>query len=83
MAFLVVGLAWSAQSRAEGEVKVAVVTPAQEQAVRLPAIKLGGIRGGNILMITENGTEVVKPAMLAQRQLIARPSQFSDFCSTH
>lgn len=84
MAFLVVGLAWSAQSRADDEVKVAAaVTFAPAPTVRLPAIKLGGIRSGNVLMITENGSEVVKPATLAQRQLMAKPSQFSDFCSTH
>lgn len=82
MAFWVVGLAWSAQLRAEDEVNLAIVTPAQEQPVRLPAIKLGGIRSGHVLMITENGSEVVKPATLAQRQLIARPSRFQDFCST-
>jgi hypothetical protein len=83
LAFSVLGSVWSAHARADDEAKPAVIAArAPEQVVRLPALKVGGIRSGYVMLITESGTENVKSAVLAQRQM-AKPSPFSDFCNTH
>jgi hypothetical protein len=85
LAFFALGLAWSAHSRADDESKtviaaVVAAAPAHEQVVRLPALKVGGIRSGQVLMISDSGTEIVQLTVLAQRQM-SKPSPFPDFCA--
>jgi hypothetical protein len=82
---VVLGLSWSATASAEEAAKpekVAVATPVPAQRVRLPALKLGGIRSGHVLMITESGTENVRATMLAQVQM-RKPPLLSEFCLVH
>lgn len=50
-----------------------------ERHVRLPAFKVGGLRGGEVIMITDSGTERVKSTALAQQQA-AKSSALSDYC---
>lgn len=50
-----------------------------ERQVRLPAFKVGGLRGGDVILITDSGAERVKATALAQ-QWVAKPSALSDFC---
>jgi hypothetical protein len=81
--FFAIWLVWSAQARAENVSNPAAViaTPAQERLVRLPVTRIGGIRDGNIMTMTERGTENVTPAMFAQQQM-SKPYSFSEFCNT-
>jgi hypothetical protein len=81
LTFFVLGLAAAASSRADDDAPKTDVAamPAPERVVRLPARKVGGVRSGYELLITESGTELLKPATLAQRQL-PKPSPFNEFC---
>jgi hypothetical protein len=81
-ALLIAGLAWSLYAHAD-ETKIVVTEMSmQEQLIKLPALKLGGIRGGQVLLITDRSVEMVKFTLLAQH-LTPRASPFVDFCSTH
>jgi hypothetical protein len=86
LAFLAFGLGCSAYSRADDvaqPVVVAVATPAPErQVVRLPALTMGGIRNGQVMLISDKGTELMKPTVLAQRSMVI-PSPFSAYCNPH
>jgi hypothetical protein len=85
LAWVVLGLSWSVAASAEEAAKseeVAVATPVPAQKIRLPALKLGGIRSGHVLMITESGTENVRATMLAQLQ-VRKPPLLSEFCLVH
>jgi hypothetical protein len=88
LAYLVCGLVcvtWSAHARADEETKLAADKPVElmtEHVVRLPERKLGGIRSGHVLLITDRGAESIRPALLALRPL-NKPNPFKDFCSVH
>jgi len=82
---VVMALSWSTAASAEEAVKSDEFVFAQSvsaQRVRLPALKLGGIRSGHVLMITESGTENVRATMFAQLQ-VRKPPLLSEFCLVH
>ena len=82
LAFFALGSGLSAHSRADDESKHAgfgVAPPAQQQMVRFPALKVGGVRSGNVMLITDSGTENVRAAVFAQRKM-SGPAASSDFC---
>ena len=86
LVFLALGLACFTCSRADDESKpagVVVAAPAPEQGVRLPSLKVGGIRGGHVMLITDRGMEFVPPAVLAQGQSMSKSSPFPPprFCN--
>lgn len=83
LACIALTLAWCAGANAEEAVRPAVVAAGKPaQPVRLPALKLGGIRGGQVMMITEGGVENVPSTMLAQYQA-RKPALLSEFCLVH
>ena len=77
LALFALGLAWSAPVLADDEAKPAVVA-ATDRPVRLPALKLGEIRNGYVMMISERGVEGMKPAAFAQQMI--KPSTYNGFC---
>ena len=90
LVYLIGGLAWSMLSRADDEFKPAVVAtlattvlpapaPVRELSLHLPALKVGGLSGGQVMLITENGAERMNVSALAQRPLRV-PSPFPEFC---
>ena len=86
LVLLALGLACFTCSRADDESKpagVVVAAPAPEQVVRLPSLKVGGIRSGHVMLITDRGMEFVPPAVLAQGQSMSKPSPFPPprFCN--
>jgi len=83
LACFVLGLIWSASACVEdARVSAVAAQSASAQRIRLPAVKLGGIRSGHVLMITERGMENVQFTLLAQYQT-RKPSLLSEFCLVH
>ena len=78
-AFLLGGLVWSVYAHAEDDMKAA---PAYEQAVRLPAANTGGLRRGEVILITQAGAERMKAMTLAQRPG-PRLMALSEYCNAH
>ena len=88
LVFLALGLACFTCSRADEESKpagVVLAAPASQQVVRLPSLKVGGIRSGHVMLITDRGMEFVTPAVLAQAQSMSKPSPFPPprFCNPY
>ena len=75
-----VSTAWTCAAVEPAPATVPAAAP--ERPVRLPAFKVGGLQGGDVILITDSKTERMKAALLAQ-QVVARSSQFSDFCRSH
>ena len=83
LACFVLGLTWSASARAEDTpAPVVAAQSAPAQRILLPRLKLGGVRSGHVLMITERGTENVQFTLLAQYQA-RKPALLSEFCLVH
>ncbi len=82
VAFLIGGLAWSVFAHAEDGINTAPAAPAYEQPVHLPAAKTGGLRRGEVILITEAGAERMKTLTLAQRPA-PKLMALSDICNTH
>jgi hypothetical protein len=83
LACIVMTLPWCATARAdEAEKPAPAVAAKPAQPIRLPALKLGGIRSGQVMMITESGVEHVQATMLAQLQT-RKPALLSEFCLVH
>ena len=79
LALLALGLAWSAPVLADEAATITTVAAsAPERPVRLPALKLGEIRSGYVMMISERGVEGMKPAAFAQQMI--KPSTYNGFC---
>ena len=82
LAFFALAMGFSAHSRADDEsthAGASVAPPAQQQLVRFPALKVGGVRSGNVMLITDSGTENVRAAVFAQRQ-VSRPAPSAELC---
>jgi hypothetical protein len=82
LAFFVLAMGFSAHSRADDESTHAgggVAPPAQQQLVRFPALKAGGVRSDNVMLITDSGTQSVRAAVFAQRQM-SGPAPSAGFC---
>lgn len=77
-----IGLMWTVHARAD-EVNPRIVTAtAVERPARLSALTVGGVRDGQVMVITEQGTRYMKAALLAQRQPSEKLAQFADFCAS-
>ena len=69
LVFFALGLAWSAPVLADDEAKVVVpAAPAEAVRVRLPMLKVGEIKSGYVMMVSERGIEAAQPQALAQQQ---------------
>ena len=82
LAIFALGSGYSAQAGADDAAKQAGIveaSPAQQQPVRFPLVKVGGVRSGNVMLITDSGTQSVRASELAQRQ-ISRPALSSELC---
>ena len=82
LAILALGSGYSAQAGADDSAKQAGAVdapPAQQQPVRFPLVKVGGVRSGNVMLITDSGAQSVRASELAQRQ-ISRPALSSELC---
>ena len=75
-------LLWSVCASADDQqAPVAVAAAAQErQVVVLPAMKANSMKSGYALLITERGTEYMKPEKLAQH-VIPKPVSVDGFCT--
>ena len=75
------GLMWSVCASANDEpALVAMAAPVQErQVVVLPAMKANSMKSGYALLITEHGTEYMKPEKLAQH-VVPKPVAVDGFC---
>ena len=77
----VLGLSWCGAVKAELVTPPAVVVAeasVQAPPIRLPACKLGGIRSGHVMTVTESGAESVQLTLQARK-----PSLLSEFCLVH
>lgn len=74
-------LMWSVCASANDEpALVAMAAPVQErQVVVLPAMKANSMKSGYALLITERGTEYMKPEKLAQH-VVPKPVAVDGFC---
>lgn len=74
-------LMWSVCASANDEpALVAMAAPVQErQVVVLPAMKANSMKSGYALLITERGTEYMKPEKLAQH-VVPKPVSVDGFC---
>ena len=74
-------LMWSVCASANDEpALVAMSAPVQErQVVVLPAMKANSMKSGYALLITERGTEYMKPEKLAQH-VVPKPVAVDGFC---
>ena len=82
LAIFALGSGYSAQAGADDAVKqaAAVDAPAaQQQPVRFPLVKVGGVRSGNIMLITDSGAQNVRSSELTQRQM-SRPASSPELC---
>ena len=82
LAFIVLGLLGSTHARADEDAKyvVAGVAPAaQQQSVRFPALKAGGVRSGSVMLISDSGTENMRATAFALR-VMSRPVPSAGFC---
>lgn len=83
------GLLFSSfQARSEEPARaLPVASPAvdatQQRAIVLPSVKAGGIRPGQITMITGYGVEVMSATRLAQQQPLTLKLSQSELCLTH
>ena len=82
LAIFALGSGYSAQAGADDAVKQAAAVdapPAQQQPVRFPLVKVGGVRSGNVMLITDSGAQNVRASELAQRQT-SRPALSAEVC---
>ena len=78
--FCVACLMWSTHASADEPQPIVTANAQGRQVVILPALKAEGMRGGQMLLVTERGPEYVKPERLAQ-QMTLKPTAFAGICT--
>jgi hypothetical protein len=80
LVFFALGLAWSAPVLADDEARPVVpAAPADAVRVRLPMLRVGEIKSGYVMTISERGMEGIQSAVLAE-QRAKSASPLAGFC---